>query len=67
VPFDLALPFLGIALRRRYARMRVASLLLISALCAINFLRQPLWIPILTAIAPLALVATTRVDEADAT
>ena len=29
---------------------------------AIGFLRQPLWIPIITAIVPLALIATSRRD-----
>jgi hypothetical protein len=58
VPLDLALPFLGAERRRRYARVRVAGLLFASALCAIGFLHQPLWIPILTAIVPLALIAT---------
>ncbi|MBA3460524.1 MAG: DUF4105 domain-containing protein [Deltaproteobacteria bacterium] len=56
VPFDLALPFLGETRRRKYARVRVMMLLAISALCAIGVLHQPLWIPILTAIVPLAVV-----------
>lgn len=56
VPFDLALPFLGDARRRKYARVRVVMLLAISALCAIGVLHQPLWVPILTAIVPLAVV-----------
>jgi hypothetical protein len=59
VPFDLALPFVGIALRRRYARGRVIALLLISALCAVGILHQPLWIPIMSAIVPLAIAAFT--------
>ncbi len=57
MPLDLALPILGAARRRRYARARVVELLLVSALCAIGVLHQPLWIPILTAIIPLAIVA----------
>lgn len=57
MPFDLALPFLSADNRRRYARLRVAGLLLVSALCAIGVLRQPLWIPILTAIMPLAILS----------
>jgi hypothetical protein len=56
VPFDLALPFLGDLRRRRYARVRVVILLGLSVLCAIGILHQPLWIPILTAIVPLAVV-----------
>jgi hypothetical protein len=59
VPFDLALPFVGTALRKRYARGRVIALLLISALCAIGLLMQPLWIPIMSAIVPLAIAAFT--------
>lgn len=56
VPFDLALPFLAVARRRRYAQARVVLLLAVSALCAIGVFHQPLWIPILTAIMPLAIV-----------
>ncbi|CAN5918733.1 hypothetical protein BH11MYX3_BH11MYX3_20510 [soil metagenome] len=56
MPFDLALPFLGIERRRTYARLRVVLLLGVSALCAIGVLHQPLWIPILTAIVPLAII-----------
>ncbi len=56
MPFDAALPFLPLALRRRYARLRVAELLLVSALASIGVLHQPLWIPILSAIIPLAIV-----------
>ena len=56
VPFDLALPFLGDTKRRKYARIRVVMLLGLSALCAIGILHQPLWVPILTAIVPLAVV-----------
>jgi hypothetical protein len=60
VPFDLALPFLGETRRRKYARVRVVMLLAISALCAIGILHQPLWVPILTAIVPLAVVGFWR-------
>lgn len=56
VPFDLALPFLGVERRRRYARARVIGLLAVSILCGVGLFHQPLWVPILTAIAPLALV-----------
>lgn len=56
MPFDLALPFLGVARRRQYAQARVVLLLAVSALCAIGVFHQPLWIPILTAIAPLAII-----------
>jgi hypothetical protein len=57
MPLDLALPVLGEVRRRRYARIRVVGLLLASVLCAVGVLRQPLWIPILTAIMPLAIIA----------
>jgi hypothetical protein len=57
VPLDIVLPFLSLARRRRYARVRVAGLLLASALCAIGLLHQPLWIPILSALLPLAIIA----------
>lgn len=57
MPFDLALPFLAPGWRRRYARIRVVGLLLVSALVALGVLHQPLWIPILTAIMPLAIIA----------
>jgi hypothetical protein len=57
VPLDIALPWLSIEHRRRYARIRVAGLFLVSALCAIGVLHQPLWIPILSALLPLAIIA----------
>ena len=57
VPFDAMLPFLGETKRRRYARIRIVMLLLVSALCAVGVLKQPLWIPILTAFMPLAILA----------
>ena len=56
VPFDVALPFLGPDKRRSYARVRVAILLVVSALCAIGVFHQPLWIPILSAIVPLSII-----------
>lgn len=57
VPFDLVLPFLAEARRERYARWRVGGLLLVSALCAIGVLRQPLWVPVLSAVIPLIVLA----------
>jgi hypothetical protein len=56
MPLDIALPFLPIARRRAYARVRVAGLLLVSALVGIGVFHQPLWIPILSAIMPLAII-----------
>jgi hypothetical protein len=57
VPLDLALPFLSADGRRRYARVRVAGLLLVSALAAAGVFRQPLWTPLLCALLPLAIIA----------
>ena len=57
VPFDLALPVLGATRRQIYARVRVAMLLAVSLLVAIGVFHQPLWIPILSAFMPLAVVA----------
>ena len=57
VPFDLALPFLGAERRRAYARWRVIELLFVSALRAVGVLHQPLWIPLLAAIIPHAIIA----------
>ena len=60
VPFDLALPLLSEQRRARYARVRVVMLLVISIACAVGILKQPLWIPILTAIAPNAILLWRR-------
>ena len=57
VPLDVMMPWLSQEWRVRYARLRLVGLLLVSALCAIGVLHQPLWIPILTAIMPLAVIA----------
>ncbi len=57
LPTDVALFFLKDKWRRLYARVRLAMVVLISLLCAVGVLRQPLWIPILTAFIPLALIA----------
>jgi uncharacterized protein DUF4105 len=56
-PLDLALPFLGARRRQRYARVRVGLLVLASLLCAIGILHQPLWVPIVVAFMPLAILA----------
>lgn len=57
VPLDGALPFLSAERRRRYAQFRVAGLMFVSALCALGVLHQPLWIPLLSALLPLATIA----------
>ncbi len=56
-PLDAALPLLREAWRRRYAQLRVALLLGVSLLGAIGVLVQPLWVPILVAFMPLAVIA----------
>lgn len=58
VPLDLALPIVSPARRRAYARGRVIGLLGVSALTAIGLLHQPLWIPVLVALLPLAAIAS---------
>lgn len=57
VPLDIALPFVSRELRRRYAQIRVAGLFLVSALCGVGLLHQPLWIPLLSALLPLSVIA----------
>jgi hypothetical protein len=57
MPLDLALPLMSPPLRRRYAQLRVLGLLAVSILCGIGVLHQPLGIPLLTAIMPLAVIA----------
>lgn len=57
VPFDAALPFLGEAKRRRYAKLRCAELAFVSALRGIGVLEQPIWVPVLTAFVPLFIIA----------
>jgi hypothetical protein len=57
MPLDIVLPFLSVERRRQYARIRVAGLFFASALCAVGLLHQPLWIPILSALLPLSIIA----------
>jgi hypothetical protein len=57
LPIDIVLPFLGPSKRRIYARGRLVLLLLVSMLCAIDVLPQPLWIPILVAVMPFFVLA----------
>jgi len=63
VPLDFMMPMLSREWRTRYARLRLVGLLLVSALCALGLLHQPLWIPILTAILPLSLIAFAERDR----
>lgn len=57
MPLDVVLPFLSAERRRQYARIRVAGLFFASAMCGVGVLHQPLWIPILTALLPLSIIA----------
>ena len=57
VPVDVVLPFLGEVRRRRYARVRLAMVVLASLLLALGVFHQPLWVPLVTAFLPLALLA----------
>lgn len=55
---ELLLVFLPsdfLIIRRRYALYRVGLLVLVSLLRAIGVFHQPLWVPLLTALAPMAL------------
>ena len=57
MPLDLALPFLGPSKRRAYSRVRVAGLMAVSLLAAVGVFHQPLWIPVLAAFVPHAILA----------
>ncbi|MCA9523742.1 MAG: DUF4105 domain-containing protein [Myxococcales bacterium] len=67
-PSDILLPFLGDSWRRRYARIRLSSFVILIVLLAIGVLHQPLSSPLASALAPLSLLAVDREDNAvDAT
>ncbi len=57
MPLDLALPVLSLRNRQFYARFRLATVVVVSLLCALGVLVQPLWVPIAIAFPPLALIA----------
>lgn len=57
VPTDLALPFLGDVKRRKYARVRLGMVVVVSLLRAVGVFRQPLWIPIAIAFAIFSLIS----------
>ncbi len=63
VPCDVVLPFLGVVRRRRYARVRVAMIVLVSLLGAIGVFHQPIWVPLVMAFLPLALIAWSAGDS----
>jgi len=52
-PTDAALPFLTADRRKKYARIRVGGVVLVSFLLVVGLFRQPLWMPILLAFVPL--------------
>lgn len=56
MPLDAIIPFLGPRRRRLYALGRVGLLLLASLLCAVGVLQAPIWVPIITAFLPLAII-----------
>src|SRR5262249_7661061 len=57
VPFGVLLPVLGGESRRKYAQIRAGMVVWASLLCVVGIFKQPLWIPILVAFVPHALVA----------
>jgi hypothetical protein len=56
VPFDIVLPFFAHDRRRHYARIRVVLLTVVSLLAVIGVLHQPIWVPLVGAFVPLALI-----------
>ena len=64
VPLDLALTAMSPERRRLYARLRIAGLLVVSMLSGLGVLAQPLWIPIASALLPMAALAFARDDNA---
>lgn len=57
VPTDLAIPWLSPRRRQRYAQIRVAMVVVASALAAIGVFKQPIWVPAIMAFLPLAVLA----------
>jgi len=56
-PIDVVLPFLGERRLRMYARVRLTMVLLVSILTGVGLFKQPLWVPILTAFLPFAILS----------
>jgi len=69
VPYDVVLPFLREAVRRQYARARIALLAAVSLFAAVGVFHQPLWAPILVVFAPMAVLAflPVRSEETERT
>ncbi|HVV84445.1 MAG TPA: DUF4105 domain-containing protein [Kofleriaceae bacterium] len=59
-PFDLALPILGERNRRRYARVRLGMVVLVSLLRGVGIFRQPLWVPAVIVFVIFGLCAVDR-------
>lgn len=57
MPLDIVLPFLSPPRRRTYARVRLAGLFFVSALAGVGVFHQPVWMPVLTAFLPLAIIS----------
>jgi hypothetical protein len=57
MPIDLVLPLLSLDWRRRYARIRIAGLVVFALLAVIGVFHQPLWIEILAVALPMATIA----------
>jgi hypothetical protein len=60
VPFDLAMPFFNEKRRHSYALVRLGMCFLVSALAGIGVFHQPLWVPLLSVVMPLGIVAAKR-------
>ena len=57
MPFDVLLPILRGEARRKFAQIRAGMVVWASIFCAVGIFKQPLWIPIICAFVPHALVA----------
>jgi hypothetical protein len=57
IPLDLALPFVSVQRRLRYARARVGGLVAVAGLLEVGVFKQPLWLPMLMVLPPLLVIA----------
>lgn len=57
VPLDAVLPVLAAGWQRRYARVRLAGLALVSALGIVGAFHQPLWTLIVAVVLPMVTIA----------
>jgi hypothetical protein len=58
VPFDVVLPFLGEVRRRQYARVRLATFVVVSFLTAVGIFLQPLWVPLVVGYVIFGMIAS---------